>query len=374
MPTFELVATCAAGVESLVNQELKALGYRTQSENGRIRFHGDYQAIAETNIHLRTTDRIKVVMGEFPATTFEQLYEQTRALPWEEWLPMDAEFPVSGKAIKSQLHATPTVQKMVKKAIVDRLSHYYHRHGRLPETGAKYAIDVRLYKDQAFLTLDTSGDSLFKRGYRQEKGGTPLKENLAAALVDLTTWHPERPFYDPTTGSGTIAIEAAMKGMHIAPGLHRAFIAEEWDVFSDEFRLARQAAEAQIDRTATLDILACDIDHRMIAIAKANAAAAGVAQQITFKQMQVADFTTEASFGIIVSNPPYGERLKDQDYAHALYAQMGQLYRQLPTWSKYILTSDPHFETYYGEKATKKRKLYNGALRTDYYQYWSKRH
>ncbi|MDO4669959.1 MAG: class I SAM-dependent RNA methyltransferase [Aerococcus sp.] len=374
MPTFELIATCAAGIESLVNQELKALGYHTQSENGRIRFEGGYAAIAETNIKLRTADRIKIVMGEFPATSFDALYEQTKAIAWEQWLPMDAEFPVSGKAIKSKLHATPTVQKMVKKAIVDRLNTYYHHHGHLPESGAHYAIDVRLYKDKASITLDTSGDSLFKRGYRQEKGGAPLKENLAAALVDLTTWHADRPFYDPTTGSGTIAIEAAMKGMNIAPGLKRSFICEEWDIFTDEFQTARKQAEADIDHEVQLDILACDIDHRMIDIAKENAKAAGVAHQIEFKQMQVADFTTDKSFGIIVSNPPYGERLKDRKYAHALYQQMGDLYRALPTWSKYILTSDPDFETYYGEKATKKRKLYNGALRTDYYQYWGKRH
>ncbi|MDO4680299.1 MAG: class I SAM-dependent RNA methyltransferase [Aerococcus sp.] len=374
MMSIELVATCAAGVESLVNQELKTLGYKTQSENGRVRFTGDTYAIAETNINLRTADRIKIVMGDFPATTFNALYEQTKAIEWEAWLPMDANFPVSGKSIKSKLHATPTVQKMVKKAIVDRLNRYYHHNGHLPETGAEYAIDVRLYKDKVFITLDTSGESLFKRGYRQEKGGAPLKENLAAALVDLTTWHADRPFYDPTTGSGTIAIEAAMKGMHIAPGLKRAFSAENWDVITNEFQLAREKATDAIDHDVQLNILACDIDHRMIAIAKQNSIAAGVDHQITFKQMQVADFTTTEQFGIIVSNPPYGERLKDQDYAHTLYEQMGAIYNTLPTWSKYILSSDPNFETYYGEKATKKRKLYNGALRTDYYQYWGKRH
>ncbi len=222
--------------------------------------------------------------------------------------------------------------------------------------------------------MDSSGTSLFKRGYRQEKGGAPLKETLAAALVDLTTWFPDRPLYDPTTGSGTIAIEAAMKGMNIAPGLNRSFVCENWDIFPKEvFDQVRDQARADINHDIQLDILACDIDHRMIEIAQKNAEAAGVSHQIHFKQMQLADFTTQKSYGIIISNPPYGERLNDEDYIHKLYKKMGEIYRPLKTWSKYILTSDENFESYYGQKATKKRKLYNGALKVDYYQYWGEK-
>ncbi|AEA00335.1 THUMP domain-containing class I SAM-dependent RNA methyltransferase [Aerococcus sp. Group 1] len=374
MKQYSLIATCASGIEALVSKELKDLGYSRENENGRVRFQGDLSDVAKTNIWLRTADRIKIVMGEFKATTFDQLYEQTKAIAWEDILPLDAEFPVSGKSVKSKLHHVPTCQSMVKKAIVDRLSEVYHRRGHLPETGARYPIEISIHKDKALLTLDSSGTSLFKRGYRQEKGGAPLKETLAAALVDLTTWFPDRPLYDPTTGSGTIAIEAAMKGMNIAPGLKRSFVCEDWDIFPKEvFDQVRHQARAAIDHDIQLEILACDIDHRMIEIAQKNAEAAGVSHQIHFKQMQLADFTTQKSYGIIISNPPYGERLNDEDYVHDLYEKMGEIYRPLKTWSKYILTSDENFESYYGQKATKKRKLYNGALKVDYYQYWGEK-
>ncbi|AMB98506.1 RNA methyltransferase [Aerococcus urinaehominis] len=371
---IKLIATAAAGIEALVGQELREMGYQVEVENGRARFTGNLADIAKTNINLRTADRIKIIMGEFPATTFDQLFEGVKALPWEDILPMDAAFPVAGRSVKSKLHSVPNLQKLTKKAIVDRLATVYHRRGKLPETGVTYPIEVALHKDKALITLDTSGTSLFKRGYRTEKGGAPLKENMAAALVKLTNWYPDKPFYDPTCGSGTIAIEAAMIGMNMAPGIQRHNISEDWDIFrQQEWQTARQAALAAIDQDVQLDILAADIDHRMIDIAKANAIAAGVDHQITFKQMQVADFTTKKEYGVIVANPPYGERLNDEDQVHKLYQEMGQVYQPLETWSKYILTSDLAFEDYYGQKATKKRKLYNGALRTDLFQYWGKR-
>ncbi|MGV3174836.1 THUMP domain-containing class I SAM-dependent RNA methyltransferase [Aerococcus suis] len=374
MTTYQLLATAASGIEGLVGRELKDLGYDREVENGRVRFDGTTQDIAKTNLQLRTADRVKIIMGEFTAKTFDDLYEKTKALPWETILPMDAEFPVAGKSVKSKLHSVPNCQKMVKKAIVDRLSSVYHRRGRLPETGHLYPIEVSLLKDTALITIDTSGSSLFKRGYRQEKGGAPLKENMAAAIMKLTTWFPDKPLLDPTCGSGTLLIEAALMGKNIAPGLFRKFVSEDWDIFqADEYQNERIAAKKAINQELQLDIMGCDIDHRMIEIAKRNAEAAGVDDQITFKQMQVKDFTTDKDFGIIVSNPPYGQRLNDEEYIHNLYRQMGDVYRPLKTWSKYILTSDLAFEEYYGEKATKRRKLYNGSLRTDLFQFWGER-
>lgn len=374
MKNYQLVATAAAGIEALVGKELKQLGYECQVENGKVYFRGTDEDIAKTNLWLRTADRIKIVMGTFTAKTFDSLFEQTKAIPWEQILPVDAEFPVSGKSVKSTLHSVPNCQAIVKKAIVNRLAAAYSRKGQLPETGALYPIEVSILKDVVTLTIDTSGTSLFKRGYRTEKGGAPLKENMAAALIMLTNWYPDKPFYDPVCGSGTIPIEAALIGMNIAPGLYREFTAEKWTFFSPTaFSTARKEARAAIRFDRELDILGCDIDGSMIEIAKANAEKAGVADQITFKQMQLKDFYTKKENGILVANPPYGDRLLSQEQAQALYHDMGVTYERIPSWSKYILTSDLTFETHYGKKATKKRKLYNGAIRTDFFQFWGER-
>ena len=238
----------------------------------------------------------------------------------------------------------------------------------------KFPVEVALLKDKVTLSLDTTGDSFFKRGYRTEKGGAPLKETLAAALVSLTNWRPDRPFVDPTCGSGTICIEAAMMALNIAPGLHRKFLCEDWPWVEEEiFANARQEAKVAIRWDQSLQIFGSDIDHRLVEIAKDNAKKAGVADYIEFKQMRLQDFHTDQQYGVIVSNPPYGERLNDKEEVEQLYKEMGEVFRPLKTWSKYILTSDLNFEAYYGEKATKKRKLYNGALRTDYFQYWGER-
>ncbi|MCQ9209033.1 THUMP domain-containing class I SAM-dependent RNA methyltransferase [Granulicatella seriolae] len=374
MHQYQLVATAAAGIEALVGKELKDLGYECQVENGKAFFKGTDMDIAKTNIWLRTADRIKIVFGNFTATTFDQLFEQTKALPWEDILPVDAEFPVSGKSVKSTLYSVPNCQSIVKKAIVTRLSDAYSRRGQLPETGALYPIEVAILKDVVSLTIDTSGTSLFKRGYRTEKGGAPLKENMAASLVKLTNWYPDKPFYDPVCGSGTIPIEAALIGKNIAPGLNRTFAAQEWTFFdSKAFPTVKDEARKAIKEDVQLDILGTDIDGSMIEIAKRNAEKAGVADQIVFKQMQLSDFKTNKDNGVIVANPPYGDRLLSEEQAQALYAQMGATYKPLTTWSKYILTSDLAFETHYGQRATKKRKLYNGAIRTDLFQFWGKR-
>lgn len=376
MTEYKLLATAAAGIEALVNRELKDLGYQTQTENSRVRFQGDIKAIAQTNLWLRTADRVKIIVGEFDAKTFDDLFEQTKALAWEELLPIDANFPVSGRSSHhSQLHNVPSIQAITKKAIVERLSMVYHRRTRLTETGSKYPIEVAIDKDHVLLTLDTTGDSLFKRGYRQAKGAAPMKENLAAALVMLAHWFPDNPFVDPVCGSGTIPIEAALIGHNIAPGINRHFMMEQWLNLTPAELLdeVRDEADAQADYDIELDITGYDIDQSMVAIAQQNARAAGLSQDITFKQLALKDWRTDKLNGVIVANPPYGERLSDQANVRELYRQMGQLYRPMTTWSKYILTADLEFEKFYGAPATKKRKLYNGALRTDLFQYWGKK-
>lgn len=374
MKQYDLIATCAAGIEAVTGNELRHLGYDVKVENGRVRFKGTIADILKTNLWLRTADRVKVVVGEFRATTFDELFERTKALAWEEYLPLDANFPVAGKSQKSKLHNVPSVQAIVKKAIVEKLSLIYHRRSFLPETGAKYPLEVAMNKDRALLTLDTTGSSLFKRGYRLEKGGAPLKENMAAALVLLARWYPEKTFVDPVCGSGTLPIEAALIGHNIAPGLKRDFVCETWDWIPNELVEAlRKEAQAQAKFDQELDIYGYDIDGQMIEIAQKNAVAAGVAKSITFKQLAVKDFKTTKEYGVIVANPPYGERLSDAEGVRRLYREMGDVYRPLETWSKYILTSDLEFEKYYGQKATKRRKLYNGTLRTDLFQYWGKR-
>lgn len=371
---FNLMATAAAGIEALVGRELRDLGYEVEIENGRVRYQGTVADIIKSNLWLRTADRIKIVVAEFDAVTFDELFEQTKAIKWDELLPYDANFPVQGRSRNSVLHSVPTAQAIVKKAIASQLSNEYHIRTLLPESGALFPLEVMINKDHVMLTLDTTGDSLFKRGYRTEKGGAPLKENMAAALVLLSRWYPDMPFVDPVCGSGTIPIEAALIGRNIAPGFNRSFLIESWDwVDKNISNEIRAQADELADYDIELDITGYDIDENMVAIAKSNALEAGLSADITFKQMAAKDWTTEKKNGVILANPPYGERLLDADTVHRLYKEMGQVYRPLATWSKYILTSDLEFEKFYGERATKKRKLYNGALRTDLFQYWGKK-
>lgn len=370
---YQLVATMAAGLESVTTKELKALGIQTRTENGKVYFEGDDKTIALTNVWLRSADRIKIVVGQFKALTFDALFEGVKALPWDHYLPLDAAFPVEGRAVRSQLHSEPDVQAITKKAIVEKMSAVYHRTTRLPETGATYPLEVSILKDIATLTLDTTGSSLFKRGYRIAKGEAPLKENFAAALIMLTNWHPDMPFVDPTTGSGTIAIEAALIGHNIAPGLQRQFTFENFGFFDQPvLQTVKDEAMDQADFDRELDIQASDINSDMIDMAKLNAQQAGLLHSIQFKQLAVKDFSTTKENGVIVANPPYGKRLNDQAMVRQLYAEMGQAFAPLTTWSKYILTSDMGFEKAYGSKATKRRKLYNGTIRTDLFQYWGK--
>lgn len=374
MSTFNIIATSAMGLEAIVAKEVRELGYECQVENGRIQYKGDEMAIARSNLWLRTADRVKIIVGEFKATTFDELFEKTKALPWEKFLPENAEFPVSGKSVKSKLFSVSDCQAIVKKAIVDRLRTKYKKTGWFEENGPLFKIEVALLKDVATITIDTSGAGLHKRGYRAGQGEAPLKETLAAALVLLTNWTGDRPFVDPFCGSGTIPIEAALIGQNIAPGFNREFVSEQWNWIPvrlwDE---ARIEVEDKAKYDQPLDITGSDLDHRMVKIAGENAFEAGLGELINFKQMQVKDFTTTKDYGVIVGNPPYGERLGDKEAVESMYREMGQAFAPYDTWSVYMLTSNENFEACYGKKATKKRKLFNGFIRTDYYQYWGKR-
>ena len=374
---FNLIATAAAGLEAVVGREMRELGYDCQVENGRVRFQGDARAIIETNLWLRAADRIKIIVGTFPAKTFEELFQGVFALDWENYLPLGARFPISkAKCVKSKLHNEPSVQAISKKAVVKKLQKHYARPEGVPlmETGPEFKIEVSILKDVATVMIDTTGSSLFKRGYRTEKGGAPIKENMAAAILQLSNWFPDKPLIDPTCGSGTFCIEAVMIARKMAPGLRRSFAFEEWNWISDRLiQEVRTEAAKKVDRELELDIMGCDIDARMVEIAKANAQAAGVAGDITFKQMRVQDLRSDKINGVIISNPPYGERLSDDERVTKLYAEMGQVFEPLKTWSKFILTSDEAFETKYGSQADKKRKLYNGTLKVDLYQYFGQR-
>ncbi|WP_409306030.1 class I SAM-dependent RNA methyltransferase [Peribacillus sp. SCS-155] len=362
------------GLEALVAKEVRNLGYECTVENGRVTYRGDATAIARSNMWLRTADRVKIKVGDFKATTFDQLFENTKALNWEDYLPEDAEFPVSGKSVKSALFSVSDCQAIVKKAIVDRMKKSYKKTSWLEETGALFKIEVSLLKDIATITIDTSGQGLHRRGYRTGQGEAPMKETLAASLVMLTNWHPDKPFIDPFTGSGTIAIEAALMGQNIAPGFNREFVSEGWGWMDDEiWEQTRIEAEDLAKYDQPLDISGYDIDHRMVEIAKANSIEAGLGDLIQFKQMQVKDITSKKEYGVIVGNPPYGERLGEKRAVEQMYKDMGQAFSKLDTWSVYIITSHPEFENHYGKQATKKRKLFNGFIRTDYYQYWGKR-
>jgi putative N6-adenine-specific DNA methylase len=374
MGKYQLIATAAMGLEALVAKEVRSLGYDCEVENSRVTYTGDESAIARSNLWLRTADRIKIKVGEFKAFTFDELFEKTKALPWEHFLPEDAEFPVIGKSVKSKLFSVSDCQAIVKKAVVERLKKHYKRNTWFEESGALYRIEVALLKDVATITIDASGSGLHKRGYRIDQGEAPLKETLAAALVMLTNWQADRPFMDPFCGSGTIPIEAAMIGQNIAPGFNREFASEAWNwipkkVWDD----ARMEAEDLAKYDLPIDIIGSDIDHRMVRIAEGNAVEAGLGDLIHFKQMQVRDISTSKEYGVIVGNPPYGERLGDKKAVEHMYKEMGQAFNKLDTWSIYIMTSNEDFEQLYGKPATRKRKLFNGFIRTDLYQYWGKK-
>ena len=374
MTEFKLVATSAMGLESIVADEVKALGFKTTSENGKIYFQGDELAIAKTNLWLRVADRVRIVAGEFEATTFDDLFEQTKAIPWERFLPVDAEFPVAGKSVKSTLYSVPDCQAIVKKAIVERLKIAYKRIGFFDESGPLFKLEVSILKDKVTLTIDSSGTGLHKRGYRLAQGDAPLKETLAAALVKVSRWNPNRPFVDPFCGSGTIAIEAAMIGQNIAPGYNREFLSEEWPwINKNIWDQVREEAEDLAKYDQPLDISGFDYDPRMIKVAQENAAGAGFMDLIKFQTCDVRDLTLEGLNGVMVGNPPYGERLGEVEEAEEITQELGRIMKNYPSWSVYMLSSLENYEKMYGHRATKKRKLFNGFIRTDLYQFWGQR-
>ncbi|MDN7244017.1 class I SAM-dependent RNA methyltransferase [Planococcus shenhongbingii] len=374
MSKFKLLATAAMGLESIVADEVKELGYQTQTENGKVFFEGDERDIAKANLWLRTADRVKIIAGEFNAYSFDELFERTKEIEWEKFLPVDANFPVQGKSVKSKLYSVPDCQSIVKKAIVERLKKAYKRNSFLDESGARFKIEVSILKDKVQLSIDTSGAGLHKRGYRLDQGEAPLKETLAAALVKLSRWTPDRPFVDPFCGSGTIVIEAAMIGQNIAPGYNRDFDSEEWPWMKQQiWDDVRAEAEELANYDQPLNILGTDIDHRMIKVAEENAREAGFADIIQFQQRQVKDFVTHEENGVVVGNPPYGERIGEVEVIEQMISDMGQIFSKHPTWSIYILSSMEKFETHYGQPATKKRKLFNGFIRTDLFQFWGER-
>lgn len=374
MSRFELIATATFGLEALVADELRKLGYsHTQVENGKVTFSGDELAICRSNLWLRTAARVRVKVGEFRATTFEELFEGTKALPWAEFIPANAQFPVEGRSVQSTLYSVSDCQSIVKKAVVESLKKQ-HRLEWFPEDGPLMKIEIALLRDVATLTIDTTGPGLHQRGYRALATGAPLKETLAAALVILARWYPDIAFTDPFCGSGTIPIEAALLGRNIAPGLKRRFAAESWPwIPSSLWEKTRIEAHDLVKNEQPDYLIGTDIDEGALRIARHNAQAAGVADSIHFQRLEVKDLTTSKKYGKLITNPPYGERFGEEEEITRLYQELAEVRKSLDTWSFYVLTSYPKLEKVFGGKATKRRKLYNGNIETQYYQYFGPR-
>ena len=357
------------GLEAVVAHEVRSLGYEPAVENGRVLFTAEEAAICRANLWLRTSDRVLVRLGEFPAPTFDALFEGTKALPWADWLPADAQFVVEGRSHGSQLSSVPAAQRVTEKAVVESLKQHYQVDW-FAKSGARYTIEVSLLKDRATLTLDTSGAGLHKRGYRKLTAAAPLKETLAAALLLVSRWYPDRSLLDPCCGSGTIAVEAALIAHRVAPGLHRHFDAEAWPrVDPALWQQAREEAADHIDGDARPEILGSDIDPEVLSLARYHARAAGVAQSVRFEQRPAAAVRSELEYGFLITNPPYGERMGEQAGVEQLYRELGQVLQGLPTWSAGILSANPQFERHFGRRADKRRKLYNGRIECQYFQY-----
>ncbi len=374
MSKIELIATATFGLEAVVAREVRNLGYQEVTvEDGRVTFTADESAICRANLWLRSADRVLLRLGSFEATSFEELFQKTRALPWPEWLPENANFPVNGKSIKSKLHSVPDCQAIVKKAVVEKMKEKYRREW-FDEDGPRYTIEVALLKDVATLTMDTSGPGLHKRGYRKLSSEAPLKETLAAGMINLARWFDDRVFMDPLCGSGTIPVEAALIGLNIAPGNQRSFDAQLWPAVPEKlWHEARTEAADLVKKDRKLRIIGTDIDEKVLSLARYHAQAAGVAEHIHFQRLPVSEVRTKSKYGYIVCNPPYGERLGEAKEVEALYREMGRVFRSLDTWSSFIITSYPRFEQLFGRKADKRRKLYNGRIECHYYQYFGPR-
>lgn len=372
MERFELIAPCHFGLEAVLKKEIIDLGYEiTEVENGRVTFEGDAEAICRANVFLRTAERILLKVGSFKAVTFDELFEATKALPWEKYLPKEAKCWVKkASSINSKLFSPSDIQSIMKKAIVRRMQSVYGLD-RLPETGNEYPLRVFFYKDIATVAIDTSGESLHRRGYRQLTSKAPITETLAAALIMLTPWNKDRILVDPFCGSGTFVIEAAMIAAGIAPGMNRSFLAENWNnlIPKKYWYEAMDEAEEMVDKEVTVDIQGYDIDGDIVKAARENAKLAGVDHLIHFQERAVADLSHPKKYGFIISNPPYGERIEEKEDLPMLYSQIGQRFKSLDSWSLYLITSYEDTEKYVGRKADKNRKIYNGMLKTYYYQF-----
>ncbi|WP_409227985.1 THUMP domain-containing class I SAM-dependent RNA methyltransferase [Gudongella sp. SC589] len=374
MDRVEMIATTTFGLEAVTKRELIELGVDDINvENGKISFKGTLRDIPRANLWLRTAERVLVKMGEFKALTFDELFEKTKSLPWEDWIPEDGNFIVEGKSVKSQLYSISDSQRIVEKAIVERLKTKYPVEW-FEKSGARYRVEVALLKDIATLTIDTSGEGLHKRGYRDRAGDAPIKETLAAAMVMLSYWNKDRVLFDPFCGSGTILIEAAMIGKNIAPGLDRKFDAEYWGIIPKEYwSVERVEAMRKIDHDSTLHLLGSDTDKRSILRARDNAANVGLEDDIAFFMKDMRDVDLQEDYGVVITNPPYGERMGDREEVEQLYRDFGKKFSDHPTWSIYSITSNENFETLYGKKADRKRKLYNGRIKVDFYQFYGPR-
>lgn len=369
---YELFAPCHFGLESVLKREIADLGYEiTEVVDGRVSFKGDAASIARCNVFLRTTERVMLKVGSFKAVTFDELFEKTKALPWENFVPKDGKFWVKkASSIKSKLFSPSDIQRIVKKAIVDRLSSKYNIL-RFPEDGSEYPIRITILKDEVTVGLDTSGDSLHKRGYRKLTVKAPITETLAAALISLTPWKKDRILIDPFCGSGTIPIEAAMIGLNIAPGMNRDFQAMSWDNILPKslFTQAKKEAIDLIDRDSKLSIQGYDLDSSALDAARGNLALAGLEGSIHFQQRDMRDISSAKKYGFIITNPPYGERLEEKAAMPQLYKEMGEAFARLDEWSYYIITGFEDAPKYLGRKPDKNRKIYNGMMKTYFYSY-----
>lgn len=372
MELFELTAPCHFGLEAVLKREILDLGYEIlQVEDGRVTFSGDAEAVAYANLFLRTADRILLKVGRFEARTFEELFERTKDLPWERYIPKNGKFWVAkANSIRSKLFSPSDIQSIMKKAMVERLKSRYHLEW-FPEDGEAFPIRVSIVKDQVLVGLDTTGVPLHKRGYRAMTSKAPISETLAAALLMLTPWKGDRILVDPFCGSGTFPIEAALMAANMAPGLRRSFQAESWEhiVPGTCWQNAREDGESLIDRRAETDIQGFDIDGAVIRGARENARAAGVEKLIHFQQRPASELSHPGKYGFLVTNPPYGERLEDKERLPELYRTLGERFAALDTWSLYVITGYEEAERFLGRKAAKNRKIYNGMLKTYFYQY-----
>lgn len=372
MKTFELVAPCHFGLEAVTKREIYDLGYETtRVEDGRVAFAGDAEAICRANLFLRSAERVLLLVGRFFAATFDELFEGIKALPWEDYLPRDAKFWVAkASSIKSKLFSSSDIQSIAKKAMVERMKAAYHLDW-FPEDGEDYPVRIFLFKDEVMVTLDTSGDSLHKRGYRLMTSRAPLEETLAAALLLLTPWKGDRILVDPFCGSGTFPIEAALMAAHIAPGMNRVFTAEQWTGLIPKKLWYETAEEARalVDTHVSVDIQGYDIDAEVLKAARENAKRAGVEHMIHFQQRPVSELHHPKKYGFLVTNPPYGERLEEKERLPELYREIGEAFAGLDSWSLYMITGYGDAERYIGRRADRNRKIYNGMLKTYFYQF-----